>query len=233
MRRAVPHVAAAALVALVLSGCGPAMGDPAPAPTHLDLSQLDISGTTRNGIEYVGGADALRVVLQAMRSAGEVHITGDYERAADAENNVRAGVVHLDFTGTASRYIARVTADGAEHEVRVVGLHAAVRTGEEPWQCVAADSHAVRRFAPLLDPPALVQSLLGDGSSLAVSPVHPESATVDLLVGATQGTSGALTVSAEGRALPSRLLVGDGTSSAQFAFSAWGEPTHPELPDDC
>lgn len=233
MRRGLPQLAAAALVALVLSGCGPAMGDPAPVPTHLDLSQLDVSGTDRNGVEYLGGADALRVVVHAMRSSGEVHVTGDYERAADAENDVRAGAVHLDFAGTASRYVARVTADGEQHEVRVVGLHAAVRTGDAPWQCVAADSHAVRRFAPLLDPTALVLSLLGDGSSLAVSPVHGEPANVDLLLGATQGTSGALTVSAEARALPSRLLVGDGTSSAQFAFSDWGEPTNPELPDEC
>lgn len=228
------RIAALALAAIALTGCGPALADPAPAPTHLSLDVIDVAGTQRNGVEYLTGADALTVAVRAMRGGGPVVVMGDYERAADDENGIPAGSIRLDFRGTSSAYTATIVADGIAHHIRVEGRSAAVLTGaESEWTCVAADSATIRRWAPLLDPAELAKALLGDGSGLAVSPPRGTPATVELLLGATEGASGAITISAEGAALPSRLVVADGTSLAEFSYSDWGVDAEVELPNDC
>ena len=234
--RAVPAVALAVAAAMMLTGCGPTMGDPAPTPTHLDLSAADVAGTERNGIEYLQGAEALTVAIRAMRSGGAVTVTGDYERFANEDSAIAAGTVHLTFTGTSSRYTANIVADGVAHEIRVAGRTAAVLDGSDPsgtWTCLAADAALVRRWAPLLDPAALAASLLGDGTGLAVSPPRGEPASVELMLGATEGASGSFTVSADGPALPSRLVVADGGGWAEFTFAGWGAEVEVELPGGC
>ncbi|WP_167050782.1 hypothetical protein [Salinibacterium sp. ZJ77] len=231
--RAARALAVGVVAVAALTACGPALTEPPPTPSHLDLGAVDVEGTERNGIEYLTGADALTVAIRAMRGGGPVQVSGDYARAGDPDEGIPAGSVRLDFVGTSSAYRATVIADGTTHELHVSGLAAAVRSDAGEWSCVAADAALVRRWAPLLDPAELVAALLGDGSALAVSPPRGAPATVELLLGATEGASGALTVAAEGAALPSRLVLADGSSWAEFAFASWGVDPGIELPGDC
>lgn len=224
---------AGSVLALVLCGCAAPPAAPVPTPTHLALGDIDVSGSARNGIEYLDGSDALEVVVRAMRAQGAARIEGEYDRAADADAGIAAARIELRFTGTAAGYAATATLDGIAHEFRVDGTRAATRdTADGGWRCLPADAEELRRWSPLLDPVELIRSLLGDGAELAVSPPRGEPQTVDLLIGGAKGASGALTVAAAGAPLPVRLVVADDRSSAEFDY-VWDASTAPELPAEC
>ena len=169
--------------ALVTAGCTGAPAEPVPTPTFIDLEAVDVAGSERNGIQYLEGPQALGVVLDAMRSAAPVRMTGSYARSADDEVGVTAGSVAVDYVGTSSASRIELIVDGRAVSIVVVGPDAAI--GENgAWTCVPAGGSQLRAFAPFTSPTELVEAFFGDGSGAAVSAPTGDPLRLELLLGA-------------------------------------------------
>lgn len=250
--RSAVFVTGALVATIVLAGCSST--DPsgiAVTPTATGFGTEPPTDGSRNGIETVDGARALRDVLEAMR-AEPVTATGTVtelvpdpraERGSDA--TVPGRTVRFDYRGTPTDSalqlsVGAVTLDARRKgdDVWVTGNAAFVgRSGLDRAAsgrvCVPAGSAALRTFEPFTTPEDLLQDLLGSGSTVtlhpgAVSGVGKDARTQIVLADGSSPV-GSLVVSAVGEPVPYSLEAADPTGTVSMTFRSWGAA--PDLPD--
>lgn len=247
MRMRHPLVAAlVVVVALPLSACAAASTAASP-PAGIDLDGYDASDLAGNGLWLLGGDDAAREVVDAVRAAGSVHVTGSFtelNESAPDTGPAPGRSLTVDYTGRPGASTARVTAGDLEFEVVLVDGRTYVRgngayaerTGlpavEQGFVCSTGDETFLDEWSPLLRPTDLVASLLASSDSLTVEPPVGDEATLSVVVGASDGPVGALTVQRSGPPLPTAFTAGDGSGDGDFSFTGWGEPTAVTAPAD-
>ncbi|WP_144711513.1 hypothetical protein [Curtobacterium pusillum] len=237
---------------LVLTGCSSTdPGDIAVTPTATGFgTEVPVDGS-RNGIETVDGATALRDVLAAMRAepftaTGTVtELVPDPHAERGSDDTVPGRTVRFDYRGTPTDSALRlsvgsVTLDARRRgdDVWVTGNQAfAERSGLDRAAsgrvCVPAGSAALRTFDPFTTPEDLLQDLLGSGASVTLHPgaVSGTGKDARAQVVLADGSSpvGALVVSAVGQPVPYSLEAADTTGTVTMTFRSWG--TDPDLPD--
>ncbi|RWZ53116.1 hypothetical protein ELQ90_04110 [Labedella phragmitis] len=247
-RRLLSVTAFVLAASLGLSGCtAAAEPTPAPTPTNVDLSQVDVTDVDRNGVEYLSGQDALDAVLSGMDDAGAVTAVGSFQERPDEDSGGPTRRLQVSLTGTESRFRADIAAaDVAVTAVVVDGR--AYLTGNPPFAallgipeasdglvCVAADDPRVTAWAPALSPSDLLESMLGEAAGEAAGvtlepATDPEAVTdsVEFVIGSAGSPIGSLVVATTGPAVPLRLVAADPRGDAEVTFT-WGET--PEVPE--
>lgn len=234
MRRRPALVLAALLaVAMPLSACSrPA--DPPPTPSGIDLRSADPADG--NGLWLRSGADVTAIVAQAVRAGGPVHITGQITEIVqpDPDADPRRGrTLSLDFHGTASTYTATITAGDVRVAALVTAEGSRVRgnagfarafegRAADEVVCSSGLDPALVDFAPLLDPAALVTTLLGSGGVGANPPVGDDVDTLDVVTGEEGSVVGVLTVERYGPPLPRSFVAADASGEGALTFADWG-----------
>ena len=226
---------------LVLAGCaggGPA--EPVPTPTHLDAAAIDVADSDRNGIEYLSGADALRVSVRAVQQTTGVAMQTTFTQLVNPETAAAGGDLVATYAGVPDASTTRITSGSMVVHIVVLDgqtfLQAdtatSVALGLTPggYSCRASSDVILDEWRTLLDPALLLESLAG-GAGLSSGPVAPgEPASVDIVIDSGEGTAGSLSIAANGHPLPSRLTVGDALSVADVRFSAWGTAVKVSVP---
>ncbi len=246
MRRRRLLTLAAVTGVLALSGCSGSGDEVAvPEPTNVDLGRVDIQDEAGNGLWYLAGADALDVVVEAMRDAGPVTVEGRLVESIPHEDAPpsQGRVLQVSAAGSPTEYRATITAADQQVEVIVVdgvgylrgNAAYAERIGlpeaAQGFVCVTGDDPLVREWQDLTDAPALLDTLLA-ASELSVTEPAEDAETLQLVVGAGGAPIGALTVAATGEPLPSDLVVGDVSGDVSLTFTGWGEPVAVEAPEE-
>jgi len=222
------------VVALVLTGCAADVEPPAP-PAGVDLRSADPADG--NGLWLRSGADVTAIVAEAVRAGGGVHVRGSITETVqpDPETEPEPGrTITLDFHGTAAAYTASVTAGDVAIEVvvstdgtRLRGNAAFAR--ENPGRdagavvCTTGLDSALAEWSPLLDPAALVSTLL-PGAGVGATAPTADGDTIDVVAGEEGSVVGVLVVERFGAPLPRSYVAADGTGEAEFTFTGWGDP---------
>ncbi len=230
---------------LLLAGCsGAAEQDPIPAPAGVDLGAVDIYGEAANGIWFLDGDAALDRVLDAVAGAGGATVTGWVQESLPAEEGppTPGRRIELETSGTASAYRARIVAGAQQVEIVVAdgagylrgNAAYAERIGEprvvEGFVCTTAADALIAEWRPLSDPRSLLDGLLA-GGALGIDEPADGASTTDLVIGSGGSPVGALTVSAEYAPLPTALVLGDASGSAELRFADWGAIEPVQAPD--
>ena len=246
MRMRHPLVAAlVAVAALPLTACADtstAAEPRRPASISRRTTPAIVAG---NGLWLLSGDNAAREVVDAVRAAGSVRYSGSFTEltAGTPDTGPAPGrSLMIDYTGRPGASTARVTAGDLEFEVVLVegrtyvrgnGAYAE-RTGlpavEQGFVCSTGEETFLDEWSPLLRPADLVASLLESSESLTVKPPEGDEATVSVVVGASDGPVGALTVERTGPPLPTAFTAGDGSGDGDFSFTGWGEPVAVSAP---
>ena len=222
--------AAGAVVALclLLAGCTTATAaDPVPSP-GVDLSTWDPEAD--NGLALVPGTTARAAILDAMRTAGPVVMTGTLTDAAGVTTHVRVA-------GDRATYDALIDVGGAQTRIQFVSGDTFVQPSAtiaaeyglpaDTATCVPADAPVLDRWAELLHPASFVARLTADASGVGA----PHDGVVDLVLG-TEATEGALVVAATGAPLPQSLVRADPAGSVILEFADWGVPVDVAAPGE-
>jgi hypothetical protein len=219
----------------LLAGC--ASAPPAPtAPPGLDLEGFD--GADGNGLWLLDGSAAEREILDAVRAGGAVHVQGSFTELVqpDPESDpVRGRTLTVDLRGTPVAYTATLAAGSAQATVlvdegttRVRGNAAYAETIAAPdladqVVCTVGADASLDRWAPLLDPAALLESLL-ETVELGVAAPSGDEETLEVVVGTDESPLGVLTVERYGAPLPREFTAADTTGDGRFTFAEWGTP---------
>jgi hypothetical protein len=223
----------AVLAVGLLAGC--ASTPPAPtAPPGLDLESFD--GADGNGLWLLDGTAAEHEILDAMRGGGPVHVQGSFTELVQPDPDsdpVRGRTMTVDLRGTPAAYTAALTAGAAQATVlvaegttRVRGNAAYAETIAAPELadqvvCTVGTDASLERWAPLLDPAALLESLL-ETVELGVAAPNGEDETLEVVVGTDESPLGVLTVERYGAPLPREFTAADTTGDGRFTFAEWG-----------
>lgn len=232
-RRVWNGLGVAVLAVGLLAGCS--TPPPAPsAPPGIDLESFD--GTEGNGLWLLGGGDAEREILDAVRQGGPVHVTGTFTELVqpDPESEpVRGRTVSVDFRGRADAFTAEVQAGDQRLSVLVDDGTTRVRGNAAYAESVAAPELAevvtctvgadpvLERWSPLFSPSALLTDLLSH-LELGVAPPEGEGDTLEVVVGTDGSPLGVLTVERFGSPLPRAFTAADGSGDGTFTFAEWG-----------
>jgi hypothetical protein len=217
----------------VLTGCSAA--PPAPtAPPGLDLETYD--GADGNGLWLLDGASAEREILDAVRAAGAVRLTGSFTELVqpDPESDpVRGRTLTVDFHGRPDAFTATVSAGAAQATLLVEAGATRVRGNAAYAESIGAPELAdqvvctvgadatLERWAPVLVPADLLEALLG-GVELGVAPPTGDEETLDVVLGTDESALGVLAVERFGAPLPRTFTAADASGDGSFAFSEWG-----------
>ncbi|TFB77335.1 hypothetical protein E3O06_00855 [Cryobacterium glaciale] len=227
--------------ALLLTGCaggGPA--EPIPTPTHLNAAAIDVADSDRNGIEYLSGADALRVSVRAVQQTTGVAMQTTFTQLVDPETAAAGGDLAATYAGVPDDFTSHITSGSMVVDIVVLdgqaflqadaATSAALGLTTGGYTCRAPNDPVFDEWRTLLDPALLLESLAG-GADLSSGPVAPgEPASVDVVIDSGEGSAGSLVIAADGHPLPSRLTVGDALSVADVRFSAWGTAVEVSTP---
>lgn len=245
--RRIKRLAAVSLVAaMVSSGCTTLP----PVPSQ--RVSTSVPAPSDDGPARLSPDRFAEAALDAVRRAGSVRLVGKYElpRAEGAGVDVdgAAHVVTINVDGTATRFFATLSIDGAVSEwtrldgdvylrgdaafVELIGLpqalHADVR--------LDASDERLADWLRFTDAQAILAGILRPTSpdvELAVAALRPGgSSTVQLQLVIAGQLAGAATIAGSGPALPSSVTISDATGRADLTFSDWGEPTDVERPVD-
>lgn len=223
-----------ALIAVgLLAGCASAPPLPS-APPAIDLENFD--GESGNGLWLLGATDAQREILDAVRAGGPVHVSGSFTELVqpDPESEpVRGRTMTVDFRGREDAFVATVVAGAAQVEVLVDAGATRVRGNAAYAESVAAPELADRvtctvgsdptleRWAPMLSPTALVETLLSN-VALGVAPPAGDGDALEVVVGTEGSPLGILMVERFGPPLPRTFTAADASGDGSFAFAEWG-----------
>ncbi|GAA1766761.1 hypothetical protein GCM10009747_28860 [Agromyces humatus] len=200
-----------------------------------------------NGLWLLGGIAAADEIVDAVHAAGTVRYSGAFTEltAGTPDTEPAPGrVLTVEFEGGRAGSSAVVTAgdqraqivmvDGRTYTTGNAAYAAATALGDAAlgWVCSIGTTSARDEWAPLLEPGALIESLLGTGESVAVETPADGGAVVDVIVGSADAPVGILTVAREGAPLPIAFAAGDTSGDGTFSFSAWGEPVEVSAPAD-
>ncbi len=230
MRRAL--LAGLAALALVLTGCA-ADVEPPPPPAGVDLSSADPADG--NGLWLRSGAEVTAIIAEAIRAGGPVHVRGSITETIqpDPESDPEPGrTIVLDFHGTATAYAATVAAGDVAIDVMVSAggtrlrgnaAFARAHPGRDAGTvvCTTGLDGALADWAPLLDPAALVSTLLA-GAGVGATTPPPEGDTLDVVAGEAGAVVGVLVVERFGAPLPRSFIAADGSGDAELTFADWG-----------
>lgn len=222
----------------LLAGC--ASPPPAPtAPPGLDLEGFD--GADGNGLWLLDGSAAEREILDAVLAGGPVHVQGSFTELVrpDPESDpVRGRTMTVDLRGTPVAYTATLGAGAAQASVlvdegttRVRGNAAYAETIAAPdladrVVCTVGADASLERWSPMLDPSALLESLL-ETVELGVAAPSGDEDMLEVVVGTDESPLGVLTVERYGAPLPREFTAADSTGDGRFIFAEWG--TAPDL----
>lgn len=222
----------------LLGGCASAPPLPS-APPGMDLETFD--GESGNGLWLLGADAAQREILDAVRAGGPVHVSGSFTELVqpDPESEpVRGRTMTVDFRGREDAFIATVATGAAQVEIVVDAGSTRVRGNAAYAESVAAPELAgqvtctvgsdptLERFAPMLSPTALVETLL-ENVAIGVAPPEGDGDALEVVVGTEGSPLGVLTVERFGSPLPRSFTAADASGDGTFAFSEWG--TAPDL----
>lgn len=231
IRRHIIAIGALAL-AVTLAGCS-APADPPPPPAGIDLRGAE--GSDGNGLWLRSGSAVTDIIAQAVRAGGPVHITGEIIETVqpDPEAEPEPGrTLTIDFRGTASGYAATVGAGDVRLRAVVSAEGSRVRGNaafarEYPGRengavlCTTGVDPALVDFAPLLEPAALVSTLLGTGGVGANPPVD-DADVIEVVAGEEGSVVGVLAVERFGPPLPRSFVAADASGEGQLVFEDWG-----------
>lgn len=220
---------------LALAGCS-AEADPPPPPAGLDLSTADPADG--NGLWLRPGPQTAAIIADAMRVAGPVRVAGTITETLapdpdDSRSLPRAGrTITLDFAGTATTYAATVTAGDIRFEVVVDGDGTRLRGDDgfarafpghvtDTVSCTAGADAVLAEWSPLLDPAALVESLLLSSDVAATAP-DGEDDMLEVTIGQEGAVLGVLSVGRFGPPLPRSFVGADLSGEAALTFTDWG-----------
>lgn len=247
--RRVATLAAVAIAFVVgLTGCTTPAGEPTPAPTptNVDLSQVDVTDVDRNGVEYLRDRAALDALLAGMDDAGPVTVTGSFQERPDEDGGGSTRLLRIALSGTESRFRAEIaaadvalTAVVADGRAYVTGNAAFAATlgmpeAAEGIVCLASDDPRITAWAPSLSPSALLESLVSEDAGVTLEPAVPPADvtdSVEFVIGSAGAPIGSLVVAATGPAVPLRLVAADARGDADFTF-AWGAAEEITVPED-
>lgn len=248
-------VATAVATVLTLAGCtGTDPADVAVTPTATGFGgQAPVDGS-RNGIETVDGATALRDVLRAVRSEAVVatgtvtELVPDPDARQGSGDTVPGRTVRFTYRGVPDDSSLQLSVGGVTLDARRTGDDVYVRgnaafaerTGLDGATkgrvCVPAGSSALRTFAPFTEPDDLLRAVLGSDGDVTLHPGavqgSGEDARAQIVVANGSSPVGALEVSAVGEPVPYALSAADGTGSVTMAFRSWGADLGLADPDD-
>lgn len=231
---------------LLLTACSSAQEDePIPAPAGVDLGAVDIADEAVNGVWYLDGDSALDRVLEAVAAAGGATVTGWVQESVPAEEGppTPGRRIDLEVRGTPSSYRAAISTGAQQVELVVTdgagylrgNAEYAQRIGEpratEGFVCTTQADALITEWHELTDPRALLGGLLA-GGALSIDPPAEGAGTTDLVIGSGGTPVGALTVSATYAPLPTALILGDISGSAELRFENWGGTESVSAPDD-
>lgn len=229
-----PVLAGLAVAALLLSGCAAEVEPPTP-PVGVDLSTADPADGS--GLWLRSGPAVTAIVAEAMRAAGPVHVTGSITEMVQPdpeEDAVPGRTITFDFHGTAAAYTATVTAGDVAIEAVVTIDGSRLRgnagfarqyPGREAGavMCTTGLDGALADWAPLLDPAALVSTLLA-GDAVGASAPTGDTDTIDVVAGEEGSVTGVLVVERFGPPLPRSFVAADASGDGELVFAGWGEP---------
>lgn len=233
------RLAPLAVGALLVTGCAAAPQAAPTVPPGIDLEGFD--GAEGNGLWLLSGPDLASEIVEAVREAGPVHVSGSFtelSRPDPALDAVRGRTVTIDFHGRADAFAATVVAGDLEARVlveagtsRIRGNAGYAATLGSPALagtvvCSVGADPAVERWAPLLAPVDLVETLLAS-TDLSVAPPAGEGDTLDVVLGTDEAPLGVLTVERFGPPLPRSFTAADASGDGVFQFADWG--TSPDL----
>ncbi|MGI9821853.1 hypothetical protein [Agromyces sp. Marseille-Q5079] len=229
--------ALAGLSVALLTGCAQAPPAPTP-PAGVDLESFDEADG--NGLWLVSGDGIADEVLAAVRAAGPVHAAGSFTETTrpDPESDlVRGRELSVDFRGRAGSFDARVGAGSSSARIvvdgnvaHVLGNTAYAKSIDAPQTagvvvCTVGAEPVVERWAPMLDPVALVSTLLESAPLAVGDPVRDDDA-LEIVIG--EGAAlGVLTVERYGPPLPRTFTAADESGDASFTFADWGVDADP------
>lgn len=238
-RRAAIRVASLAAAAALLSGCA---ASPAPAPSAPPIAGLDdFDASQGNGLWLLSSDEIAAEIIDAARDAGSVHVSGSVTELVQPDPTVepvRGRTIAVDFRGRADAFAATVTAGALETRVLVDDGTSRVRSNEAAAAALGAPAlagavvcsvgadPAVERWAPLLAPVDLIETLLA-GADATVAPPAGEGETLDVVLGTDEAPLGVLTVERYGPPLPRSFTAADASGDGVFQFTEWG--VAPEL----
>lgn len=232
-------VVGAVAAMLALTGCqaDDAAEPQPPAAPEADADRWD-PAQGGNGIWLLSGRTAIAEIVAAMRDAGPVTYSGTFTELVtpeDSQQDPRTGrrmtVRYAGEYGDLRASIAAgdltvevVMADGLTY---VRGNAAfAERTGvaaaRDGFVCTTSPDALLADWAPLLEPPALVEQLVSGAEEFAVMPPEEGADATRAVLGASESPFGTMTVATSGPPLPSDLLAGDVSGDADFRFEGWG-----------
>lgn len=231
---------------LLLAGCSSAPEEePIPAPAGVDLGAVDIADEASNGIWFLDGDAALAQVLDAVATAGGASVTGWVQESVPAEEGppTPGRRIELDVFGAPNAYRAAISAGAQQVEVVVAdgagyvrgNAAYAQRIGEpraaEGFVCTTQADALIAEWRELSEPRALLAGLLA-GGALGIDEPAEGAATTNLVIGSGGTPVGVLTVSAEYTPLPTALVLGDVSGSAELRFDDWGGADPVSAPTD-
>jgi hypothetical protein len=233
-RRAAVRIASLAIAVSVLSGCS-ASAEPEPtAPPVAGLDEFDASDG--NGLWLLAGDEIVGEIIDAVREAGPVRVSGSVTELVQPDPTVdpaRGRTIAVDFHGRADAFTATVTGGALETRVIVDDGTSRVRSNEAAAAALGAPALAgavvcsvgadpvIERWAPLLAPVDLIETLLTRADA-SVAPPTGEGETLDVVLGTDEAPLGVLTVERFGPPLPRSFTAADASGDGVFQFTEWG-----------
>lgn len=239
LRSIAVRVAPLAMAAVLLAGCAGAPATEPTVPPGIDLEGFD--GAQGNGLWLLPGGELAAEIVDAVRDAGPVHVSGSFTELRQPDPTVeavRGRSVTLDYRGRADAFAATVVAGDLEARVLVEAGTSRVRGNAalasalgtpalaDAVVCSVGADPAIDRWAPLLAPVDLVETLLGS-TELSVAPPVGDGDTLDVVLGTDEAPLGVLTVERFGPPLPRSFTAADASGDGVFQFAEWG--TAPDL----
>lgn len=240
-------------VTLCLTGC--ASEQSAPVPTVVTIAP-SIGAKDANGIEKLSSAKLIDAVLNAVRKAGAVHMTGNYTQptpvdevgkpVVDPANPPRS--LTMDLTGTSTKFEATFTSGSLSAEMKRLDDDVYL-TGNQAFAAQLGDVRASAGFVKfsaddsrlvpwlaMTDPGAVLGSVLDDtrdGVAYAIGSTSADpTPNVQLEVSVNNAMAGTVTISTVGAPVPLGFAIVDPTGEGDFSFDAWGKKVTVKAPED-
>ena len=239
MRRLLAAAGAIALT-LALASCAPKNSGQEQDPPNTPLANPEQWGpdSKGNGLWLQTGAGVIDEIVGAMRDAGPVAYSGGFAELITPEDanvdpypgrrlsveyhgeygafsaSVSAGDLQADLVMLDGRVYARGNGAYAER--------AGIPALAQGFVCSTSADTLLADWEPLLDPAALVETLLSGADEVSVMEPKPDAATTEVVFGGSEAPLGTLTVAASGAPLPAQFVAGDPSGDGAFTFAEWG-----------